>query len=109
MASAVEEAARHQVVFREVNERMASLTGMASETGVNLYICECSDLGCAEVVEATAAEYEGVRADAARFLVKPGHQLAGIERVVAGNGRFLVVEKVGEAGQVAEQDDPRTA
>lgn len=109
MASPVEEAARHQVVFREVNERIANLTGLSSETDINLYICECSDLECAEVVEATADEYETVRGDGTRFLVKPGHQLAGIEQVVDGNGRFLVVEKVGEAGEVAEQDDPRTA
>lgn len=108
MASGIEEAARHQVVFREVNERLARLTGLASETGVNLYICECSDLGCAEAVEATAAEYETVRREPTRFLVHPGHQRPGIERVVAGNSRFLVVEKIGDAGQLAEHDDPRS-
>lgn len=108
MASAVEEAARHQVVFREVNERIAQLTGLLNETGYNLFICECSDLKCSEALEITADEYETVRADGAHFLVKPGHQLVGIEQVIGGNGRFLVVEKLGEAAQVAQQDDPRS-
>jgi hypothetical protein len=43
----VEKAARNQVVFREVNERIAELTGLFNETGVNLFICECSDPACA--------------------------------------------------------------
>jgi hypothetical protein len=41
-----------------------------------------------------------VRAEGARFVVVPGHQQAGIERVVDGNGRFLV-EKQGRAGEIA--------
>ena len=53
------------------------------------------------------AEYEAVRSYGARFIVADGHQLDEIERVVAGNGHFVVVEKVGEAGALASRDDPR--
>jgi hypothetical protein len=99
--------ARNQVVFREVNEHIAALSGAGAQTSVSLFICECSDPECAEALEVTLAEYERVRADGARFVVCAGHQIAEIERVVGGNGRFLVVEKIGPAGTIARTADPR--
>ena len=106
-AGAVEKNARKQVVFREVNERIAALSGQLSEIGVSLFICECSDSACAESLEITPAEYEQVRAHGARFVVVPGHQLAEVERVVDGTSRFLVVETVGSAASIACDSDPR--
>jgi rubredoxin len=85
--------ARNQLLFREVNERIADLTRDWSETGVSLFICECSDPACAEALEITPAEYEQVRADGARFVVLRGHEQPEVERVVDGCSRFLVVEK----------------
>ena len=108
-APPVDEAARHQTVFREVNENIAKLTDLVTETGYCLFVCECSDVNCAESLEITAPEYEAVREHGARFLVAPGHQLDAIEQVVNGNGRFLVVEKLGQAGEIANAANPRTA
>jgi hypothetical protein len=54
VASRVEQAARRQSVFREFNENIAALTGLHIETGYNLFVCECSDTGCAEPLEITA-------------------------------------------------------
>ena len=85
---------------RAVNEQIAKRTGLLAETGYHLFICECSDPGCSESLEVTPPEYEAVRAEGTRFVVVPGHQQAGIERVVDGNGRFLV-EKQGRAGEIA--------
>lgn len=99
--------ARNQVLFREVNEHIAELTGEWNGAGVTLFICECSDQDCAEALEITPAEYERVRADGARFVIRAGHQLRGPERVVEGNRRFLVIEKVGPAGTIARASDPR--
>lgn len=107
MSSAVEAAARHQVVFREVNERIAELTGLLNETGVNLLICECSDPTCAESLEITQEEYEAVRAEPARFVVRHGHELPEVERVIGGNARYLVVETIGAAAAIAEAGNPR--
>lgn len=104
-----EQAARHQAVFREVNEQIAKLTGPADATGLSLFICECSDTNCAESLEVTPAEYEAVRSKGTRFLLVPGHEREGIERVVDGNGRFLVVEKLGRAAATADAHDPRRA
>jgi hypothetical protein len=107
VSSRVEKAARNRLVFREVNERIAELTGLLNETGVNLFICECSDRACAESLEVTREEYGAVRADRARFIVLRGHELAEVERVVDGNGRYLVVEPIGAAAEVAHAGAPR--
>jgi hypothetical protein len=80
---------------------VAELTGLSNEIGFNLFICECSDPGCAESLEITAGEYEAVRADRARFVIANGHQTPAVERVVDGKGRFLVVENIGAAAEIA--------
>jgi len=107
VAGSVEKAARRQVVFREVNERIAELTGLMNDVGFNLLICECSDAACAESLQITPEEYEAVRANPARFVVLKGHELPAVERVVEGNDRYLVVEKFGDAADIAEAGDPR--
>jgi hypothetical protein len=107
LAAAVDQKANHQVLFREVNERIAELSGEWSDTGVSLFVCECSDPGCTETLEISPDEYERARADGARFVVTPGHQQAEVERVVADLDRFLVVETVGAAAAIARSNDPR--
>ncbi|MGN6431820.1 MAG: hypothetical protein ACTHNB_13990 [Gaiellaceae bacterium] len=71
-------------------------------------VCECGIEQCTEVVEATVAEYEAVRANPRRFLVFPGHEHADTARVVERNSGFVVVEKLEEAGEVAIEHDPRS-
>jgi hypothetical protein len=95
VADASGEQAARQTVFREVNENIAKLTALHTETGYCLFICECSGTDCAESLELTGAEYDAVRVAATRFVVAPGHVQEGVDRVVGGNGRFLVVEKLG--------------
>jgi hypothetical protein len=107
LTTALEKNARNQVLFREVNEHIAELTEPVRKTDVNVLICECSDPACAESLEITPSEYERVRAHGARFVVRSGHQLSEVERVVEDNGRFLVVEKLGAAASIARDADPR--
>jgi hypothetical protein len=95
-------------MFREVNEHIAKLTGPLAETDCWLLVCECSNAGCAESLEISAAEYESVRAEGARFVVLPGHELAEVERVVKRNSHYLVVEKLGRAAEIAQADNPRS-
>ena len=104
---AVKEKANHQVLFREVNEHIAELSGEWNETGVSLFVCECSNPECAEALEITQGEYERVRADSVRFVVAAGHQQVAVERVVEDRGRFLVVENTGAAAEIARASDPR--
>ena len=41
------------------------------------------------------------------FLLLPGHDQAGVERVVERHGDYLVVENIGEAAEIARAADPR--
>jgi len=82
--------ARNQRLLREVNDRIAELAEW-NEAGVSLFVCECSDLGCADAaLEIDAAEYARIRADESHFVVLPGHERPA-QRVVERNDRFVVV------------------
>jgi hypothetical protein len=79
-----------------------------------LFICECGDPRCTEVVRLTLREYESVRADANTFFVLPGHHDRPTERVVTDavverNDRFAVVQKRPENRAATEGTDPRAA
>jgi len=51
--------------------------------------------------------YEAVRDQPRWFVVVPGHQREGLERVVQERSDCLVIENLGHAGEVAEDTDPR--
>ena len=103
--------ARNEALFREVNERIETIGRELSDGDLPLkrlqLVCECGREDCTEVLEATVAEYESVRADARRFLVLPGHEHTDTARVVERTSHYFVVEKLGEAGKVAIERDPR--
>jgi len=86
-----------QTVFREVNDRIAELPGAFMDSGVKLFVCECSREGCAEALDVTREEYEAVRQHDGRFLLASGHQVDGTERVVDERARYVVVEPLGQA------------
>ncbi len=102
--------AENQVLFREINERVRALNESLPPALEPSWICECSNTGCIERVELTAEEYEDVRAHAPRFFVFPAEahvEAPEVERVVARNERYWVVEKIGDAARIAEARDPR--
>jgi hypothetical protein len=71
------------------------------------FICECSTRECFDRVAMTRLEYEHVRANGTRFFVVPGHENTVVELVIETKPSYLVVEKDGHAGTVAEATDPR--
>jgi hypothetical protein len=97
--------AKNESLFREVNERIRELeeTFVEREPGNTLasFVCECATTGCTTRVEATLDEYELARRRPTRFLVAPGHARPEFERIVLKTDRFELVEKFGEAGEVA--------
>jgi hypothetical protein len=101
--------ARNEATFREANEQIALA---AERIGVDRvpFVCECADVGCTAVVRLTLDQYERVRADPRTFLNIPGHQELSRPhvRVLADHGDYLLVEKIGEAGEIAESLDERT-
>jgi hypothetical protein len=100
-----ERAARNEVVFRHVNEEVAAL-GEGSGSGGASFVCECSETMCIERIAVPLELYEAVRANPRQFIVKPGHEHPELERVVDTRDGYLVVEKFGDAGAVAERTAP---
>lgn len=103
-----ERLAQNEALFREVNERLEELgrrTGTA-EGGLDV-VCECADEGCTVRIPLSVREYEQVRAHARCFVVRPGHETE-IEHVVERTDRYVVVEKDGDAGEIAARSDPRS-
>jgi hypothetical protein len=102
-----EHAGRTEALFREVNEQVRRLAdiGDPSRPGGD-FICECSQDTCMERVHVPLATYEAVRGHPRRFIILPGHE-DDFEHVVGRDHSFLIVEKEGAAGRVAEHSDPR--
>lgn len=98
-------AAAAEINGRRVNE--------AIERGTDgprpVFVCECGNVGCQAKVTLPIPAYESVRRDFDRFLVVPGHEIAGVDRVVEEHDGFLVVVKQEpEAKEMAEQADQRS-
>jgi hypothetical protein len=103
-----ESKARNEELFRNVNEQIEMLSQTVErEDPVMEYLCECDRPDCYEKVKATRAEYETVRTEPTHFIVSVGHQDPGVERVLASNDRFVIVEKQGDAARDAKETDPR--
>lgn len=104
-----ERAARNESLFREVNERIGSTATKLSPMFTE-FVCECADDSCFEHVSLTSEEYSSVRKmGPVYFILKPGHEVADIERVVGGEAeRYEIVEKQDVAAKVAADLDPRS-
>ena len=103
-----EELGANEALVRDVNETVAEVAEMRGPEESVEVLCECADTFCAESITLTCVEYEGVRAVSDHFLVKPGHVLPDIERVVERHADYWIIEKLGEAGELAEETDPRS-
>jgi hypothetical protein len=105
-----ERLADNESLFREVNERLKELGESFSVVAERAeFICECGDAECTERVSLTLGEYEAIRAEPTRFLVRPGHVAPDIEVVIKEDERHAVVEKRDpEAVEIAERFDPRS-
>jgi hypothetical protein len=98
--------AHNQSLMREVNERIEQI---AEDAAHPEFLCECADPDCVETIQLSIAEYEAVRSSPLRFPIKPGHDYTEFERVVEGNETYVVVEKFGKAGEIAQRLDPRSS
>jgi hypothetical protein len=87
-----ERLARNELLFREVNDRIAEL-GAGNPNGDFHIVCECATTGCQERLLVSVADYERARAHPRRFLVVPGHTTADVEDVVERHESYDVVQK----------------
>jgi hypothetical protein len=105
-----ERVARNQATFREANEGIEQAAREYDVDGGLPFICECSDPVCVEILHVKLSEYEAVRVTPTHFIYAPGHHRAaeGWGVVVEQRDGYEIVEKVGDAANVAEALDPRS-
>jgi hypothetical protein len=94
--------------FRDVNEALSSSATVVDASRLYPLRCECGALGCNQLIELTVPEYEAVRAHPTRFALADGHEIAEAERIVERHDRYVVVEKLDKAADVARDTDPRS-
>lgn len=99
--------AENQVVFRHTNERiqkeLADLRKRAEFEGHSSilpakempihFFCECSDENCHERIILKPSKYKELHQNSSQFVLKPGHNVASIERIVKRTKKYIVVEK----------------
>jgi hypothetical protein len=97
----------NEAQIRDVNEGIERGQWPGEEDSPVGFRCECARVGCNRLIELTVREYERIRANPRRFVVVPGHEYPDIETVVAAGPRYLIIEKLNQAAEVAEEHDPR--
>ncbi len=102
-----EKIARNNGAFREANDRIAQTVetyGLDRDEPLP-FICECSDRGCVEIIGLTLTEYDYVRSNPRWFAHAPNHeeQIAGVVAAVEEHSRYVIVEKINRAGDVAAE------
>jgi hypothetical protein len=103
-----ERLAKNESLFREVNERIAEAAKRTLVLPDAEFLCECGRQDCLERIVVRLDEYEAIRAHPDRFLLVFGHEQPEVDRVIDTGGDYVIVEKVGEAGEIAEELDPRS-
>jgi hypothetical protein len=99
-----ERIAKNETVLREANrelERADQAEGATLGQMIEV-LCECGRKGCGGVIALTIADYDGVHEQADRFVVLRGHEDTKIEKVVEERAGYFVVDKFGEAEDIAE-------
>jgi hypothetical protein len=101
--------AENESRFRSINDRMRADLEAVAKVGEPLaFVCECGNDVCRESVPLCVEEYEAVRADARRFAIAPGHEIADVETVVETHGgRYAVIEKDPRTDPIVKATDPR--
>jgi len=102
--------AENEARFRTANEKIEAARLRLDADPITVpFVCECGRIECLQTVRLTIAEYESVRSDGTCFVCVPGHEITvgGVGRVVEDTRSYVVVQKTGVAGEVAEQHNPR--
>jgi hypothetical protein len=86
---------------RTLNERKAEWINAGQPTAG--FRCECGLLDCGVRIQLSADAWKQARSRPNRFAVAPDHVVPDIEVVVEKQPHFWLVEKQGEAGEMAKK------
>jgi len=103
--------AKNEATFRATNRELERASEEAGGTGdaVLEVLCECGKSGCSGLITLTVAEYDDAHSQKDRFVVLPGHETVEIETIVERRPAYFVVDKLGEAEEIAEGRSGRSA
>lgn len=85
------------VYWREVNERISAVTRELGETTAE-FMCECLQPACYERFETSVQEFVVAARSPGHFVLFPGHEEQGRERVLVNRTSFVVVERTTRGG-----------
>jgi hypothetical protein len=57
------------------------------------FLCECSNASCLGTVTLRGSDYAGLRDHPHHFILLPGHETPGVDKVVGKLGEYVIVEK----------------
>jgi hypothetical protein len=97
---------QNEAMSRVANEAIEEREDANGNSTID-FLCECSRSDCDQLIELSAGEYRRVRDHPRRFIVMPGHESSDLETIVDDRSGYLVVEKRGKAGALAEAEQPR--
>jgi hypothetical protein len=95
--------AQNEALARRINDRIEYQRPRNGESA-DTFICECVRVDCGGILDLTIGEYARVRSHPRRFAVLAGHEERDIESIVEVHHGYVVVEKRGEAGRIAEAE-----
>ena len=99
-----ERVVRVEAAFREANEKLRWRVALSfAGEGTVPFICECGDERCTAGVRVSLETYDLVRRNPTHFLIAPGHEQLGSEKVVEEGEGFEIVEKCGRAAEILTQ------
>jgi hypothetical protein len=101
-----ERIAKNETVFRAANREIEHAEKEAGGGAGKIIevLCECGREECSGLIALTVADWEGAHSQDDRFVVLQGHESAEIERVVEERAGYFVVDKFGEAEEIAEAE-----
>jgi hypothetical protein len=102
-----ERIARNDATFREANQRLAATPVHQQSDDPLVFLCECADRRCTAIIRVRRGEYRLVRSQPRWFVCAPDHESDADRsvRVIRRGDGYVVVEKTGRAGEVAEALD----
>jgi hypothetical protein len=96
--------AENETLFRKINDDLELRRWGEDEEEMREFVCECSNINCAERILMAGSAYRRIRSRPRWFAIIDGHQTPQIEPVVERHEGYVVVELTGEAGDVAAED-----
>ena|SRR5436309_614917 len=97
---------RNQAAYEALNTRLRRIAAKLRRWRDFQVICECGEFDCSEQIQLSPAEYQSVRAEPTCSIVVAGHQRLELERVVSRQPGYLVVQRDGEAVELAGELEP---